>query len=84
MAHVIHEPNSIKYHEIHYLEIQFEGMKDKNVTANFTIIDSNPIQGHEIVLLGMPFMRFYRINLDFEKSKMKIENHTIDIIIKDH
>ena len=66
---------------IPYLEIRFNEI---HVASNFTILDSSQSHNNTFVLIGMPFMMFYKMKLDFEKSKMNIMGHDIDIIIKDH
>jgi len=74
---------------IPYLEIKFGNI---SCAANFYVMD-NPDrkncvdesgQAKEIdVLLGFPFMMFYKTKLDFSRSKMEIMGNEIDIVIKE-
>lgn len=59
--------------------------------SNFLILDnsvSNPNKekksGIKCVLLGMPFMMFYGIELNFKQSVLTISDQVVKMIIEDH
>ncbi|AYV84017.1 MAG: hypothetical protein Hyperionvirus15_55 [Hyperionvirus sp.] len=63
--------------QIPYIEIKFGEVL---CAANFYILDSKE---NLDVLIGFPFMMFYKTNLDFEKSQMTIAGHKVNMIIKE-
>ena len=69
---------------IPYLEIKFGNI---TCATNFYVMNDRKDESGKVmplsVLLGFPFMMFYKIKLDFSKSKMEIMGHEIDIIIKE-
>jgi DNA damage-inducible protein 1 len=64
---------------IPYIELEFEN--NSNLPANFHVMDN--VVGHEI-LLGLPFMTFYQVKLDFEMRKASIAGKNFDLIIQEH
>ena len=63
---------------IPYVEMNFSGI---DVPTNFYIMeDTNNIFE---VLIGFPFMLFYKTKLDFENHKMEIMGYKIDLIIRE-
>ena len=58
---------------------------DLLVSSNFSIIDDSESKSGctGFILLGMPFMMFYAMSLDFAKSKIITKDHMIDIKIRE-
>ena len=46
--------------------------------------DKNEKGGIKCILLSMPFMMFYGMELNFKRSKLIISGHEVDMIIEDH
>jgi len=68
---------------IPYLEVKFGTLV---CPMNFYVIDSKKDDNRTKdldMLLGFPFMMFYKIKLDFSRSKMTIMNNEVNIIIKE-
>jgi len=66
---------------IPYIEIKFGKI---TCAANFTILENKKNNNAlSCTILGLPFIMFYKIKLDFEKSKLTIMGHDIDIQIKE-
>ncbi len=63
---------------IPYIELEFNN--HIMLPSNFHIMDS--IGSHDI-LLGLPFMTFYQVNLDFQKRKAKISGMDFNLIIEE-
>ena len=71
---------------IPYIEINFGTQKDPIICgANFSILDDTDSEKTKPldILLGFPFMMYYKVTLDFGKSKMTIMQNEINITIKE-
>lgn len=60
---------------IPFIDIKFG---DLACPVNFSVIDNK-----EIAILGMPFMLYYKVDLDFSGRKMKIVSKTVDLIVRE-
>ncbi|AYV80673.1 MAG: hypothetical protein Harvfovirus4_37 [Harvfovirus sp.] len=65
--------------QIPYIEIKFG---DVLCPANFYVLENMKDQ-HLQILIGFPFMMFYKTNLDFAKSQMTIGSYKVNMIIKE-
>ncbi len=63
---------------IPYIELEFNN--HIMLPSNFHVMDG--IGSHDI-LLGLPFMTFYQVNLDFQKRKAKISGMDFNLIIEE-
>ena len=63
---------------IPYIELEFNN--HIMLPSNFHVM--NDIGSHDI-LLGLPFMTFYQVNLDFQKRKAKISGMDFNLIIEE-
>ena len=66
---------------IPYIEIKFGKI---TCAVNFTVLDNKgSSDALSCAILGLPFIMFYKIKLDFEKSKLTIMGHDINMQIKE-
>jgi len=67
---------------IPYIELEFNN-NNSNVFLSSNFYVMNGVGSHDI-LLGLPFMTFYQVNLDFQKRKAKIGGLDFKLIIEEN
>ena len=66
--------------KIPYIEMK---IGDISVGLNFSVLQRSNNTANDYILLGLPFILFYKLKLDFEKKKIYMMNHEIDMIVVD-